>query len=521
MEKKLNRCAKNDIVIDGKSLDFEDLAAVAFSAPGWARVRLTSEAEATMERSASFLAEKSSGKRALYGINTGFGVLADKRIRPEELERLQVNLVRSHCTGVGKPFSIPVTRGMMLLRANCLSSGYSGIRPYPVKLLCDFLSLGITPKVPEKGSVGASGDLAPLAHVARCLMGEGEVFYEGREMPSSQVLKKVSRRPVRLGAKEGLALLNGTAAMASLGGLGIVESQKLFKLADIAAALTLDGMAGTDRAYDVKVSRLRPHPGQILTASHLNRLLAGSGILRDHQDCDKVQDPYSLRCVPQIHGACRQTLRQALDVFSVELNAVTDNPLIFFEEDDIVSGGNFHGEPLALAMDYLSMGLAELCNVSERRIEKMMNPAFSRLPHFLSQEAGLNSGLMMVQVTAAALASENKYLCHPASVDTIPTSTDKEDHVSMGVGAGRKLHEVLFNLKHVLAIEFLCNCQAIEMRRPLRSSPVIEAVIAKIREKVPFVAEDRALDRDIQSIVDLIDGDVIVDVVEEHIGGIS
>ena len=520
MVKKLNRCAKTDIAIDGKSLGFDDVAAVAFAGPGEVRVGLSSEAGKRMLQSASYLAEV-SGKRTLYGINTGFGVLADKKIRNDQLSQLQINLVRSHCTGVGAPFSIPVTRGMMLLRANCLSSGYSGIKPAPVKLLCEFLSRGITPKVPQKGSVGASGDLAPLAHIARCLMGEGTVFYAGQEMPSGQALKKISQKPVELGPKEGLALLNGTAAMASLGTLAIVESQKLFKLADLAAALTLEGMKGTDRAYDEKISQVRPHPGQILTARNLNRLLADSGILQEHKDCWKVQDPYSLRCVPQIHGACRQTLKQAEEVFSIELNAVTDNPLIFFKEDEIISGGNFHGEPLALAMDYLSMGLAELCNVSERRIEKMMNPVFSNLPSFLSQKAGLNSGLMMVQVTAAALASENKYLCHPASVDSIPTSTDKEDHVSMGVGAGRKLHEVLFNLKYILAIELLCNCQAIDLRRPLLSSPVIEAVVKKIREQVPFMTEDRAFDEDIHKIVALIDGEEILTEVAKYIGELN
>ena len=517
MVKKLTYCEKADIVIDGKSLDWESLKKVAFGESGELSVRLSPDAEALMVKSVSYLSQV-SGKQTLYGINTGFGVLADKKIAPDQLEQLQVNLVRSHCVGVGKPFSIPVTRGMMLLRANCLSSGYSGISPGPVKLLCDFLSKGVTPKVPEKGSVGASGDLAPLAHIARCLMGEGEVFYGGQEMLAARALKEIGREPVRLGPKEGLALLNGTAAMVSLGGLAIIESQKVFKMADVAAALTLEGMAGTNRAYDEKISRVRPHPGQIATAKNLNRLLAGSEILDDHKDCLRVQDPYSLRCVPQIHGACRQTLKQAEEVFDIELNAVTDNPLIFFEEDDVISGGNFHGEPLALAMDYLSMGLAELCNVSERRIEKMMNPTFSDLPSFLSQSAGINSGLMMVQVTAAALASENKYLCHPASVDTIPTSTDKEDHVSMGVTAGRKLHEVLFNVKNVLAIEFLCSCQAIDLRRPLKSSPVIEAVVKKIRERVPFMGEDRAFDEDIQNIVTLIDNDGILNSVVDCLG---
>ena len=520
MAKKLNRCEKTNIVIDGKSLSFDEVAAVAFSSLDGIKIKISSEAEKLMLQSSSYLT-KLSGKRILYGINTGFGVLADRKIPQEQLEELQVNLVRSHCVGVGKPFSIPVTRGIMLLRANCLCSGYSGIDPAPVKLLCEFLSHGITPNVPEKGSVGASGDLAPLAHIARCLIGEGSVFFDGREMPTGQALEKISQKPIQLGPKEGLALLNGTAAMASLGTLAIVESQKLFKLADVAAVLSLEGMAGTNRAYDKKISQVRPHPGQLSTTNNLNRLLKGSKILQEHKDCQKVQDAYSLRCVPQIHGACRQTLKQAEDVFSIELNAVTDNPLVFFEENDVISGGNFHGEPLALAMDYLSMGLAELCNVSERRIEKMMNPVFSDLPAFLSLEAGLNSGLMMAQVTAAALASENKYLCHPASVDTIPTSTDKEDHVSMGVGAGRKLHEVIFNLKHILAIEFLCNCQAIDLRRPLRSSLAIESVVTKIREKVPFLDKDRAFDEDIQNIVGLIESDEILNEVVKHIGELN
>ena len=356
MVKKLNRCAKTDIVIDGRSLDFGDVEAVAFSAPGEVKVGLSSVAEKLMLQSASYL-KKVSGKRTLYGINTGFGILADKKIRRKELEQLQINLVRSHCAGVGKPFSVPITRGMMLLRANCLASGFSGINPAPVKLLCDFLSHGITPKVPEKGSVGASGDLAPLAHIAHCLMGEGTVFYGEREMPSLQALEKISRQPIKLGPKEGLALLNGTAAMASQGALAFIEARRLFKLADLAAALSLEGMAGTDRAYDEKISRVRPHPGQMVTAENLNRLLSDSEIWQDHRNCRKVQDPYSLRCVPQIHGACRQTLKHIEEVFSVELNAVTDNPLIFFKEDEIISGGNFHGEPLACGNGLFEHGI--------------------------------------------------------------------------------------------------------------------------------------------------------------------
>ena len=506
-----------EISIDGKNLTFDILSRVAFAKPGEIKVRVADKAKKRMEKSRKYVSRVSSNQ-TIYGINTGFGVLANKKIDETDLQKLQLNLVRSHCTGVGRPFSRPIARGIMLLRANCLVSGYSGITSEIVDLLCDFLTLGITPEIPEKGSVGASGDLAPLGHIALALIGEGEVDFEGKIIPASKALQTVGKKPATLGPKDGLALINGTAAMGALGGLAICSAQKLFKMADIAAAMTLEGLLGTTRAYDKKVSSVRPYPGQTAVAKNLLRLLEGSAILKSHQNCNRVQDPYSLRCVPQIHGACKQTLLHAVDIFTVEFNSVTDNPLIFPDDDDIISGGNFHGEPLALAMDYLSMGLAELCNVSERRIEKMMNPAFSDLPSFLTKKAGLHSGLMMAQVTAAALASENKYLCHPASVDTIPTSTDKEDHVSMGLTAGRKLHEVLFNLKQTLAIEILCNSQALDFRHPLKTSTVLQSVHEKIRRSVPFIHDDRPFYKDINRIVELIDSDEILDIVHQHIG---
>jgi histidine ammonia-lyase len=409
----------------------------------------------------------------------------------------------------------------MLLRANCLTSGYSGVNPDIVKLLLDFLNYDITPVVPEKGSVGASGDLAPLSHIALALIGEGEVIYDGKQVKSDFAIHEIGKTPAVLGPKDGLALINGTAVMAALGSLAYSEATRAMKLADITSALTLDGVAGTMRAYDIKISQLKPHEGQLAVCQNFEKLVIGSEIAVSHKDCGKVQDPYSLRCVPQVHGACRQTLRHAKEVLDVEINAVTDNPLIFVEQQEVISGGNFHGEAIAMAMDYMAIGLAEICNISERRIEKMMNPTFSELPAFLVKESGLNSGLMIAHVTAAALTSENKYLCHPASVDSVPTSTDKEDHVSMGVTAGRKLHEVLFNLKNCLSIELLCNTQAIEFHRPLKSSPALEEVVSLIRKHVPEITEDRIFYKDIKNIFKLVDSFEIVETVEKVVGGLK
>lgn len=471
-----------------------------------------------MKASRAFVFEIVKKGEPVYGINTGFGALSSMHIAEKDLAQLQLNLIRSHCTGVGKAFSREVTRAIMLLRANCLTSGFSGVEPYTVELLLDFLNNDITPLVPEKGSVGASGDLAPLSHIALALIGEGEVEVDGKIIDSKSAIAQIKKTPAVLGPKDGLALINGTACMAALGALAVFEVRQIMKIADVCATLTMDGVKGTDRAYNPKITMLKPHPGQIACMENLNKLLKGSILKDSHPDCNKVQDPYSLRCVPQVHGACRQTLIHAEEVIKLELNAVTDNPLIFVDTGEVISGGNFHGEALALVMDYLAMGVAEICNISERRIEKMMNPVFSELPAFLTKNSGLNSGLMIAHVTAAALVSENKYLCHPASVDSVPTSTDKEDHVSMGVTAGRKLHEVIENSKNVLGIELLCNTQALDLQRPLTTSKALEEVYKTIRKHVDTIEDDRIFYKDINNIMKLINNGEIVTAVESQVG---
>lgn len=510
-----------DCILNGSNLTIDQVHLVAHAKAGSLTLLIETKAMERMRASRAFVFDVVKKGQPVYGINTGFGALSSKHIEEKDLAQLQVNLIRSHCTGVGKPFSKEVTRAIMLLRANCLISGFSGVEPYAVELLLAFLNHHITPVVPEKGSVGASGDLAPLSHIALALIGEGEVEFEGKIINSKFAIDHIGMKPVVLGPKDGLGLINGTACMAALGALAVFEARAIMKLADIATTLTLDGVKGTSTAYNPLITSLKPHKGQVAVVENLNKLLANSPLKDSHPDCGKVQDPYSLRCVPQVHGACRQTLSHAEDVIATELNAVTDNPLIFVEQGVVVSGGNFHGEALALAMDYLAMGVAEICNIAERRIEKMMNPSFSDLPAFLTKNSGLNSGLMIAHVTAAALVSENKSLCHPASVDSVPTSTDKEDHVSMGVTAGRKLHEVIANAKSVLAIELLCNSQALEFQRPLKSSPALEAVHAVIRRHVDVIEVDRVFSKDINNITKLINSGELVLAAENYIGKLN
>jgi len=510
-----------NIVLDGQSLTIDQVYKVAYAKVGEVTVSIAPTALEKMKASRAFVFEIVKKGKPVYGINTGFGALSSMHIQEKDLAQLQVNLIRSHCTGVGQPFSREVTRAIMLLRANCLTSGFSGVEPSTVELLTDFLNRDITPVVPEKGSVGASGDLAPLSHIALALIGEGEVVYDGKVISSKFAINHIGKEPAVLGPKDGLALINGTACMAALGALAVYEARKIMKLADIAATLTMDSVKGTDKAYNPLITSLKPHPGQVACVENLNKLVKGSLLKDSHPDCHKVQDPYSLRCVPQVHGACRQTLRHAEEVIALELNAVTDNPLIFVDKKEVISGGNFHGEALALAMDYLAMGVAEICNISERRIEKMMNPTFSELPAFLTANSGLNSGLMIAHVTAAALVSENKYLCHPASVDSVPTSTDKEDHVSMGVTSGRKLHEVVANAKNVLSIEFLCNTQALDFQRPLKTSPALEAVHGLIRKHVDTIEDDRIFYKDMNKILELINNNEIIDAAEKHVGKLN
>ena len=508
-----------EIIIDGTNLDIETIYEVSVAKTGQLNVKLSDESRSKILRSRKYVDDIVEKGEPVYGINTGFGALSNKFIEKEDLATLQYNLIRSHCTGVGNPFPTITTRAIMLLRANCLASGFSGVSIECIDLLLDFLNNHITPVVPEKGSVGASGDLAPLSHIALCLIGEGEVEYQAKLMPASFAISEIKKKPVELKAKDGLALINGTAVMAALGSLALHEAKRLIKIADIATAMTLEAVRGTKRAYDPDISGLKPQPGQLDVASNLTLLLTEeSEIAKSHIDCGKVQDPYSLRCVPQVHGAIRQTIRHAEEVLNVEINSVTDNPLIFVDKDKVVSGGNFHGEAVAFCMDYLTMGLSEIANISERRVEKMMNPTFSDLPAFLVKESGLNSGLMIAHVTMAALASENKYLSHPAVVDSIPTSTDKEDHVSMGVTSGRKLHEVIRNVKTCLAIEFLCNTQGIYLLRPLKTTSTLEKVYSLIRNHVPPIEKDRVFKPDIENILKLISNFEILNVVEEDIG---
>jgi histidine ammonia-lyase len=428
-----------------------------------------------------------------------------KHVGKKDLAQLQVNLIRSHCVGCRCSFfGREIVRSLMLILVNSLLKGYSGIQIEAIELIIEFLNHDINPVVPEKGSVGASGDLAPLSHIAIALIGEGEVFYKGLRQPTSEVLKKTNLKPIQLGPKDGLALINGTHLMAALATHAVIEIENLVKTADLACALSLDGFRGSIKAFDEDLHAIKAHEGQVASAANIRKLIQGSKILDSHENCARVQDPYSFRCSPQVHGAIRQTLKHAKEVLNRELQSVTDNPIVFAKKKKIISGGHFHGEALAMILDYLAIGVSEICSISERRVVKLLNPEFSQLPAFLAKSSGLQSGLMIAQYTSAALVSENKILSHPSSVDSVPTSNDKEDHVSMGPMAGRKLLEIIFNAKQCLAIELLCGFQAIQLLRPLKSSDAIEKVIAAIEKKVPPISDDRYLAKDIEAVFTMI-----------------
>lgn len=457
-------------------------------------VEIDAQAVAAMDASRTVVNGIAADGGAVYGVTTGFGKFADRAIPLDALERLQRNLVMSHSVGVGKPLPRDVVRAMMVLRVVSLARGYSGIRAHTVQTLVDMLNSGLTPVVPSRGSVGASGDLAPLAHLALVLIGEGEADLEGERMDGAEAMRRGGITPVALTAKEGLALINGTQLMSALGCLLVADAKRVLDTADIAGAMTVEAMRGTDRAFDARLHLVRPHPGQVEAAAHLRSLLRGSEIMHSHRrDSHRIQDPYSLRCMPQVHGASRDALRYVEKVVEIEINSATDNPLIFPETGEVISGGNFHGQPLAIALDLAGIGLAEIANISERRIEAMLDPIFSELPPFLTMRAGVDSGLMVSQYTAAALVSENKILAHPASVDSIPTSANQEDHVSMGATAGLKAFDILRNVETVLGIELLCAAEGIDLRRPLSSSAALEAVHAVIRQEVPHLEEDCVL----------------------------
>jgi histidine ammonia-lyase len=448
-------------------------------------------------------------KDRVYGITTGFGLFADVAIPPERLQELQQNLVRSHAAGIGDPLSDEAVRAMIVLRANALASGRSGVRVSTVERLLEMLAADVLPIVPEKGSVGASGDLAPLAHLALGLTGEGFVRRRGRTVAAARALRDAEIDPVTLEAKEGLALINGVQMSVAVGGLALFRALRLSRIADLAGAASVDAARGSDAAFDARVIQARPHPGAIASARNLRDLLAGSAIRESHRGCGKVQDNYALRCMPQVHGAARDAFEHAREVLEREMNSATDNPLVFAERGDVVSGGNFHGAPVGLVLDYAAIAAADLASISERRTEKLVNPALSDLPAFLVEEGGLHSGLMMAQVAAAALVSECKALAHPASVDSIPTSAAKEDHVSMSPIAARKLAAIVENLATVLSIELTVAFQAMEFLRPLASSRPIEGVRRSFRKVVAPWTADRELAPDLAEARAFLESDTI------------
>lgn len=499
------------VVLGERALTIHDIARVARD-----RVAVTIHPRAhdAMARSRAVIASivaAGDDAPAVYGVNTGFGALAEVRISSQQIAQLQRNLVRSHIAGVGERLSAAEVRAMMLLRAAVLSRGHSGARPEICQRLCDLLNHGIHPHVPARGSVGASGDLAPLAHLAGCLIGESTVEFGGVDMPAARALAENQLDPIDLEAKEGLTLLNGTQHMTGVGALALVDAEDTCRLADLAGAMSLEALMGTSNAFDERVLGARPHPGQLLVGQILRRLLADSSIAESHRFCGRVQDAYSLRCMPQVHGASRDTLAFARQVIEREANATTDNPLVFVDPDqpfggELISGGNFHGQPVAIALDSASIAVAELASISERRVEQLVNPSLSNgLPAFLAQDSGLNSGYMIAQVTAAALVSENKVLAHPASVDSIPTSAGREDHVSMGALAAIKLRQIVNRVRTVLAIELLCASQGLDFREPLRPGPLLAAAHTCVRKHVPTMLEDRHVAPDIARIRALID----------------
>ncbi|HEX7125836.1 MAG TPA: histidine ammonia-lyase [Thermodesulfobacteriota bacterium] len=502
------------VLIDGESLTLEGVAAVAGGAPA----ALAPQVRPRLEASRAAVVRCLEGDRPVYGVNTGFGAMAEVRIPPHEIAHLQRNLVVSHACGVGPPFPTPVVRAMTLLRANTLARGHSGVRPEVVEALAALLNAGVHPVVPSQGSVGASGDLAPLAHLAAVLIGLGEAEYRGVVQPAADALLGAGLGPIVLEAKEGLALINGTQAMTAVGALALTDASRLLTAADVVGAMTLEALMGTPRAFDARVQAVRPHPGQAASAENLRRLLADSPIYESHRDCGRVQDAYSLRCMPQVHGAGRDAAEHARRVLAIEVNSATDNPLVFPEDgaepfvgagtprgpqtgggpsEEFISAGNFHGQPVAAALDALKIGLVAVASISERRTARLVDPALSGLPPFLVERSGLNSGFMIPHVVAASLVSEAKALAAPASVDSIPTSANKEDHVSMGLHAARQAAQIVDLLAQVLAIEALAAAQGLDFRRPLRAGRGAAAAHERLREAIPRLDGDRLMGADL------------------------
>jgi histidine ammonia-lyase len=493
--------------LDGSHLTIEDVCTVANART--ADVPLAAAALEKMRRSRDLIDRLAAGDAPIYAVNTGVGLLANVRIPREDLDQLQRNVIRSHAAGVGDPLPREVVRAMMLIRANVLAMGFSGIRPAVAEGLCGLLARGVTPVVPSQGSVGASGDLAPLAHMALVLIGEGEAELDGVVYAGGEGLARAGLRAIELHPKEGISLINGTQAMLAIGCLELQAAERLADTADVICAMTLDALRGTPRAFDQRIHQARPHPGQTQSAARLRQLLEGSEIRQSHIECRRVQDAYSLRCAPQVHGAVRDALAEARRVFAIELNSATDNPLVF--GDEILSGGNFHGESLAFQLDFLAVALNALAGISERRVDRLVNPALNEeLPAFLAGRPGLESGLMMAQVTAASLVAENRVLAHPASTGSITTSGNKEDFVSMGMTSATKFQRIVRNTRAVLAIEALTAARGLDLLAPLKSSPLLEEARERIRSVSPPIEGDRPFYRDIRAIEELLSGTELV-----------
>ncbi|MBI2395772.1 MAG: histidine ammonia-lyase [Deltaproteobacteria bacterium] len=519
--------ATENTVLLGRPLSLEDLEDVARRRR---KVGLADDARAQVVAARAAIDALAAGGDAapnVYGVNTGFGALSETRIGAADIRRLQRNLIRSHCCGVGAALPTEVVRGMLLLRAQVLAMGHSGVRDLVVDRLCAMLNRGVHPRVPSQGSVGASGDLAPLAHLALTLIGEGEAELDGVVMPSAEALAKAGISPIELEAKEGLALINGTQYMTAIGALSVLDGEALARVADVAGAMSVEALLGSRRPFDERLMAVRPHPGQAASAATLRKVLgptAASEIGSSHVHCKKVQDAYSLRCMPQVHGATRDALGWARKILEVEVNAVTDNPLVFLNEGeraDLISGGNFHGEYLAMALDLAAIALAELANVSERRVEQLVNPHLSGgLTPFLAPNSGLHSGFMIAQVAAASLVSENKVLCHPASVDSIPSSAGKEDHVSMGSVSALKLMRVVDNVRRGLAIEVLAATAGLDQRLPPKPSSGVEAAHSFVREQIPAITDDRPLSPEIEWVAVQIQQGALLGAVERAVGAL-
>lgn len=504
-----------DILLGFDNMTIEDLVAIARDGAG---VQLTEASEKRIAKTRKLIEKLVQEEKVIYGVTTGFGALSDVTISKKDSGQLQTNILMSHAAGVGNPLKEEIVRAIMALRIKDLARGHSGIRLETVLQLIRLLNAGLCPVVPEKGSVGASGDLVPLAHLSLVLLGMGEAFYKGKRLSGKEALKKCGMDPVRLEAAEGLALVNGTQVMTAIAGLAVYDSLRLSSMIDIAAAMSLEVLMGSKTEFDPRIHQLRPHLGQALAADNMDRITKNSEIITSHKDCRRIQDAYTLRCSPQVHGASKDVIAYALNVVKIEINSSTGNPLIFPETEEFLLGGNFHGQPVALAMDFLCMAVSELANISERRIERLVNPKLSGLPAFLVSDGGLNSGFMLAQYTAASLVSENKILCHPACVDSIPTSANKEDHVSMGTISARKCREIIKNTENVIAIELLCGAQAMDLFTNMKPGEGTMAAYNVIRGTVSNLESDRILSKDIEAVKSLMRSGKILEAVEEKVG---